>query len=360
EMLRNSLVTESGKLVQQLRDFGYETTWINRDSRRKTQGVGFRLYSAIQSLTLNKDDRLIIVLNGHGAMRKPGKSAHLVAFGDDSKIDVSAIDKKLESFTLVGAKVAVIDESCYSGNSLDLSSTGVCVISAQNRFNYSRSASLVVSSLPLFSEHDFPHEFRNALAESKDANLEDVFLKARRNLQSIFPHMSDLPTNVGNLVSEMHYGNDLPEISSWEHLAFRDYWDQIFFSDDPDFWKSDLSPLQTIPTTRLGKALTDFFQEQAKKALSFTILSYDRFAELQEKRVSWLNEIGRLEAAGSTQNPQVSKRKQDLIRLLRSTSDEYYKLLGGVYKVERHLYDQFYRAFRKSRLPSNACRDFKL
>jgi hypothetical protein len=358
--LRNSLVTESERLVQQLNEFGYETTWISRDSRKGTKGVAFRFFAAVDSLSLKKDDRLIIVLNGHGTMRMAGKTAHLVAFGDGSKLDVSGIAGKLEAFTLAGAKVAVIDESCYSGNSIDLSSTGACVISAQNRFNYSRTASLVVDSLPLFSDHDFPHEFRNALTESKGSDLEEVFLKARRNLQSIFPHMSDLPSGVSELVNEIHYGNDLPEISSWEHLAFRDYWDQVFFSDDPDFWKSDLSPLQVRAASRLSKVFIDFFQRQAKKAFSFTVLSYDRFAELQEKRTSWLNEVGRLESSGKAQDPAAAKRKQALINLLRSTSEEYFKLLGGVYKVERRLYDEFYRAYRKSRLPTNACREFKL
>lgn len=359
EILKNSLVTESGKLVQQLKDYGYSTTWISRDSRQGKEGVGFRFFDAINKLSLKKDDRLLLVINGHGAVRQAGKQAHVVGFGDGSRLDVSGISSKLESFTQAGAKVAVIDESCYSGNSIDLSSTGACVISAQNRFNYSRTISLVVDSHPLFSDHDFPHELRKAMAESKGANLEDIFLEARRNLDSFFPHVSDM-SSVGDLLGGLHYGNDLPEISSWEHLAFRDYWDQIFFSDDPDFWQSDLSPLRTLGASRLGKGLVDFFQNQAKNALRFTALSYDRFAELEQKRSTWVNEIARIETGGSTLNPIDAKRKQVLIDQMRSTSDEYYRLLGGVYKVERRLYDQFYRSFQKSHLPTNACREFKL
>lgn len=359
EILKNSLVTESGKLVQQLKDYGYATTWIKRDSRKGTQGVAFRLFNAINSLSLKKDDRLLIVVNGHGAVRQQGKQAHLVGFGDGSRFEVSGISSKLESFTQAGAKVALIDESCYSGNSIDLVSTGACVISAQNRFNYSRTFSVVVGSHPLFSDHDFPHELRKAMAESKGANLEDIFLTTRKNLNSFFPHVSDV-SSIGDLVEGLHYGNDLPEISSWEHLAFRDFWDEIFFSDDSDFWKSDLSPLRATGANRMGKGLVDFFQSQAKDAFKYTALSYDRFAELQQKRASWLNSIAQIEMGGSTLNPIDAKRKQALIEQLRSTSDEYFLILGAIYKVERRLYDQFYRAFQKSHLPTNACREFKL
>jgi hypothetical protein len=360
EILRNSLVTESNKLAQLLQQDGYETTWINRDSKTGHQGVAVRAYEAINSLSLKKGDQFILIVNGHGVPRQPGKQAHLVAFGDKSFLDMEGISKNIEALTQAGVRVAVIDESCYSGNTIDLSSTGACVISAQNRFNYSRTISLVVDSYALFSDHDFPHELRMAMAESKGDNLEDVFLKARRNLDSFFPHMSDLPSSVGNLIDELHYGNDLPEISSWEHLALRDYWDEVFFSNDPEFWKSDLSPLKTSGASRLGKAMVDYFQRHAKKSLALTVLSYDRFTELEQKRTSWVNEIARIESSGASQIPENVKRKQALIDQLRETSDEYRRLLSGIYKVERRLYDEFYRSFRRSHLPTNACREFKL
>ncbi len=360
ESLRNSLVAESEKLVQQLKEYGYETSWINRDSRKGTKGVAFRVFDALNALSLKKDDRLILVVNGHGSKKVAGRAAHFVGFGDGSRLDLSEISKKLESFTQAGAKIAVIDESCYSGNTIDLASTGACVITSQNRFNFSRTGSLVIDSVPLYSDHDFSQELRKAMEDSKGQSLEDVFLKARRNLDSVFPHTSDSPSSMTELIEKLHYGNDLPEISSWEHLAFRDYWDEVFFSNDPEFWKSDLSPLKTAAENRLWKPLVEFFTEQAKKAFEFSVLSFDRFTELQRKRTTWVNEVARLESLEAATTQSSSLRKQTLIEKLRSTSEEYLRSLGRIYKVERDLYEQFYHSFRQSHLPTNACREFKL
>jgi hypothetical protein len=367
--VRYSIDEESKKMVELLELSGYETTWFNRNAVAAAQGVSGgvarSVLSALDNLTLIRDDQLLLVVNGHGVVRLPGKQGHQVAFEDGSWLEMSELAEKIEPMIKIGVKVAVIDESCYSGNSLDLRSTGACVISAQDRFNVARTFTLLLKSNPIYFEHDFPHELRRAMIHGKGDNLEEIFLRARKALVSSLPHTTEPPESVADLLENLHYANDLPEISSWEHMALRDFWDQVFFSNDTEQWSMDLSPMASVSETPLERSLAEEFEAKIHQSFAkVPKFSYRRFSEMRKKRVAWLTELARLELPGVPSTQENLERKKMLIERLSATADDYRKLLGMVFMVERQIYDRFYRLLGKSlrdrQLFDNACRDFLL
>lgn len=112
-------------------------------------------------------DQLLVVVDTHGARKRAAESSekgHKVETEDpDNPFDVKALAQLQARAKAKGVRLAIMDMSCYSGNTLDLADGNTCVIAAS-------SADSVAFS-------DFAPNLFSKL--QKDRSLEDSFLKAR-------------------------------------------------------------------------------------------------------------------------------------------------------------------------------------
>ncbi len=129
----------------------------------------------------------MIILNTHGA-KNNGEVSHSVAMARNAAKNLKnlqgATTVSLDSLRPIielakdkGVKLAFVDQSCYSGNSLNLPHTDACIISATGANHYSYSNS--INFLGLSMSFDFSGKFNKLLKPGK--SLEDIFLKARKS-----------------------------------------------------------------------------------------------------------------------------------------------------------------------------------
>jgi hypothetical protein len=127
-------------------------------------------------------DKILIIINTHGAEKAINNQdgttpyTHLISSTGPEKF--VSLDKLTELTNLVkgtNTKLAIIDGSCHSGNSLPLANSNTCVISAAgpNHYGY----------------NDFTQKFASKLATGK--NLENIFLEVRDEVDGTgFPMIS--------------------------------------------------------------------------------------------------------------------------------------------------------------------------
>lgn len=137
--------------------------------------------SKITTGTLKKDDQLVLVIDTHGAEKSSGEVTHKISLsggGNVTNLNTLAggrlqnLDGLKELITLSekqGVKLAIVDLSCHSGNTLELAknSKKTCIISSSgpNHYGYTGRGS-------------FTDRFIDKLS-TDGISLEDAFLQAR-------------------------------------------------------------------------------------------------------------------------------------------------------------------------------------
>lgn len=132
----------------------------------------------IKSGQMKAGDQLMLMIDTHGAMKSDNDSTHQIAVGSSvSQLDRNSLSGSgsinvsldaLKNLTALarekGIKLAIIDFSCHSGNSLSLANENTCVISSTgtNHFGY----------------NTFSENFINKMKPGR--SLEDVFLDTRK------------------------------------------------------------------------------------------------------------------------------------------------------------------------------------
>ena len=141
---------------------------------------------------LKSGDQLMVHINTHGATRNPElEMTHQIATAEGalsnynnvgtSVVSLDKLKKIAELAQQKGVKLAVIDLSCHSGNTLNLAKQypGTCVISSTGPEHYAYGGGIA----------NFAGRFNAALAPGR--NLEEVFLEARVNYADFgFPMIS--------------------------------------------------------------------------------------------------------------------------------------------------------------------------
>jgi hypothetical protein len=163
----------------------------------------------IESSELKSGDQLILMMDTHGSRNSPKEKSHLVSASpneDEFKKSPLTTTKvsmdKFETITLLaqkkGLKLALIDLSCFSGNTLKISNKDVCVISGsgENQYGYSEP-----SDSPKNAFTTFEGRFLNGM--KKGENLENLFLKSR--LGSRWQDFPMISTDVGKQVNDLIY-----------------------------------------------------------------------------------------------------------------------------------------------------------
>jgi len=167
-----------------------------------------QIVSDAQSGKIKSGDQVLIMIDSHGSPYLTSHSdgtvdkAHNVSCsdGDCSLGPLEQVIKTLES---KGVKVALVDLSCYSGQSMNLASSKTCVVSATSANDVSRF---------FFS--------KNFIANMKSGtSLENVFLSARLAGDSV--GRAEISTTAGQLATStiQELGSESLQRVSAEDLA---------------------------------------------------------------------------------------------------------------------------------------------
>lgn len=145
-------------------------------------------------------DQILIQIATHGAINGQNQLTHSVATANNAVknydtlngdlADLDDLKRITQLAKAKGVKVAIIDESCHSGNSLALADENTCVLSSTGPVHYGWNGG-----------NSNPDVLNKTLAPGK--SLEDIFLKARRDSSdSGFPMISG---PIGKKVQDLLY-----------------------------------------------------------------------------------------------------------------------------------------------------------
>ena len=167
---------------------------------------------------LKNGDQLMIMINTHGAKKDKYELTHYISLsGGESRnmqtlagAPTQTLDRLEDIAKLAaqkGVKLAIIDGSCYSGNTLSINDPNICIISASGTDHMSYGG----------GGQAFMARFIDRLKKGK--NLEEVFLEAREDGAAL-PDFPMISTSAGRIINEKIY----PLISN--------YLDKDSISDD--------------------------------------------------------------------------------------------------------------------------------
>lgn len=388
------------------------------------------LEQKLKSGTIKAGDQLMVIIDTHGAAKRNQEKTHSIALSSGSATemknlsgaDVMSMDE-LEKLTALasekGVKLALLDLSCFSGNTLKLANKNVCLISASGEKQYGYLEVREPGKKYSFST------FGGRLIEGmkKGANLEDLFLSARAGTDS--PDFPMISTDVGLEINDLIYKFITPyllynqstitdfsetynEAKSYELAVCESEkkYNEIQKRID-DIKEIANIPKKLLDMNKLKKALTDYraYQLYYEKALGAThaagaevkaIISrdYPESAHLfdkedglyilavhRESAIEMYKEM--LDSSKTDWSRKFYQKVYDELKLKDKISkevaaklsaaskagiknfDEIFKhsyktkhLADGVSKEAKVLYDKLYKA--KKTKESNACRDFVL
>lgn len=127
----------------------------------------------IKSGEIKKLEQVLIVIDSHGSP-KGTNNTHSVSCGSSGDCSLDRLSTVIKDLEKIGAKPAVVDLSCYSGNSLKLATPKTCVVTAAtaNDLGYVGFAKDFISSI------------------GSGISLEQAFLKARSQSKEGAPQIS--------------------------------------------------------------------------------------------------------------------------------------------------------------------------
>lgn len=159
---------------------------------------------------IKEGDQLLLVIDTHGAAASPLDKTHLISTSGEaitnletlgaSTVSMDRLEKLVQIANKKNIKLAIVDLSCHSGNSLKLANNKTCVISSTgpNHYGYGGWNS--------FSEHFF-----NKL--KKNQSLEDLFLESLKvSTDPAFPMIS---SPVGLELNDLIYDKITPLLYSY-------------------------------------------------------------------------------------------------------------------------------------------------
>jgi len=243
---------------------------------------------------LKAGDQLMVIIDSHGAMKTNRESTHQIAVGAQTRqtslndlsgaktISLDSLSNLSKLANSKGVKLAIIDFSCHSGNSLSLANEKTCVISSTgtNHFGY----------------NTFSEAFIEKMKEGK--SLEEVFLNTRKEITD----------------------NSFPMISTPEGLAInKDFYPVI----TPYLYYYDKNPLHD--------KMSDYLQETTNQ--EGLCRRNNQFNELLQQ----LESLKAISILNMTNNiPDVSRIKS-LIVDYKAKQDRYINVLRswGVLELER-------------------------
>ncbi|WP_408098600.1 hypothetical protein ACJVC5_06730 [Peredibacter sp. HCB2-198] len=163
--------------------------------------------------TLKSGDKLMVVIESHGAQHRGDQKSHEIAFAggtaqnlDDLKgAPMTSLDRLEEVVKLAeqkGVKLAILDMSCYSGNTVKLAGPKTCVVSSSGTDHAS------YNSGPISFSKTFSESMLSNLKEGR--NLEDLYINAKDGTKE--PEYPMISTEAGQIASKYLYEMILPQL----------------------------------------------------------------------------------------------------------------------------------------------------
>lgn len=166
----------------------------------------------IESGQIKAQDQLLVNIDTHGARARISEKekTHSIALSGNSATNLSSLEgasiasldrleKLIDVATKNGVKLAIVDMSCFSGNTLKLKNDKVCLISASGPEHYGYAGSVGLGPFKISSA--FSGKFYDMM--KKGRNLEEIFLVAR--MRGDAPDFPMISTSEGAAVDELLY-----------------------------------------------------------------------------------------------------------------------------------------------------------
>jgi hypothetical protein len=169
---------------------------------------------------LNPGDQLLIDVQTHGGHGNKNYSHTWCIKGakyDGLHVDDADLQAALDSVKKKGVKIAILDQSCYSGGSIEPLKRFGCVISATEADSTNTQAPLTDAIDQLYHDDDFIK--RKKLIDAQDPkkkldkySLEDLYFQAlsfaaNKSIQAVFPQSSQIQESDLSLAEHFLNGN---------------------------------------------------------------------------------------------------------------------------------------------------------
>ncbi|MFL5785717.1 MAG: hypothetical protein ACJ76H_13960 [Bacteriovoracaceae bacterium] len=352
---------------------------------------------------IKSGDKILLDIYSHGATRDLAEKSHKIAAGAGTMTNADSVSgvttvslDELKSLSDLakskGVKLAIVDLSCHSGNSLALAGDNTCVISATGPNHYSGAGTMSFGTI-----------FSGSLASGK--SLEEVYLNARAQFND--PSFPMISSPAGKEVQEKLYDKETPFLYYYSPLndKFTPYMESLatgvgecsidsnlfgLNSEIDKLLKAGANAELTNKLENFRSALTeyhDYIRDLKQKMDAFGVgeiskpyqlcsgdlcvtytakeIASKDFAALRpyyedqhnKKMLDILGQATSLKGQLLAQNSSV----KDAARFWQSLPDLQRKssmLQSNVAKSQRELYLEMYR--RSQATGPNPCRDFKL
>ena len=378
----------------------------------------------IRSGKIKSGDQLMIMLATHGAIQGVDEETHQIAIGSEATetnrstlIGATTVKMDaLKNLTLLakekGIKLAIIDFSCHSGNSLSLANENTCVISSTgtNHFGY----------------NTFSENFINKMKPGK--SLVDVFLDTRKettdnsfpmistpegvainksmypvltpylyyydkdpNLDKMTNYLIGASTNIGMCIRKNQYedlqkqleslraaslmnaNKNIPEINNIKNLIAQYKAKQDSYINLARSWGGgELDRKESITAdvvvgkkkgsmtgnytwkemieTDYDRIIKDVSEMRARERDPQSMADFQASIEMHTKARDKKNEI-------LARYPNLRNYNQKFQNQIKDF-DGTYQIAGQIAQEERKLYDSMYSNLNQDKKQSNACKDF--
>lgn len=203
--LREEMSAEADRYAKTMSAHGWQVFTLfggldlvrGRDNTRDVSIPGVKpftrheLISALETQlqNLKEGDQFLLTILTHGTYKKGG---HLICLGDGSGLDLSdsAIASPLRKLNQKGVRVAVIDNSCFGGQTVSIFSEHACVLATQS----GNFPSFVGSNLNQNGVTSVSLDLLEHSDQSRKISMEDLFVATSMNhpATGVFPVMSGL------------------------------------------------------------------------------------------------------------------------------------------------------------------------
>lgn len=334
---------------------------------------------------LKAGDQLLLTIATHGE-KKATESTHKIAT-TDGVFNVDELKSLRDLAEKKGVSLAIIDFSCYSGNTLKLGSDKTCVISgAADTVAYNTSAQTLSKNL------------------KKGASLEQAFLKSRLDKNIIVRAAPQISTDAGQktlnateiLSASMAEKGAIEAVPRGVCIGINNFYSYgklssqlhaIGVGNSPFTYAKTLIGVEQ-PTTQPLMNKLEAALKNYKEARANVQASYDKMQGFKEKCLvvsgeqlcgdneAWLNSYSEIKdkvAKGARDSKSLNElttiqsyikgpefRKWEEARADFKGQPNLYKEADNVASVERDVYQALYEEYSESSKKPNPCRDFIL
>lgn len=296
-------------------------------TEKNFNAILYEYENKLNSGDLKSGDQLLMVINTHGARNQSGENSHSIALTRSEakdKTDLRGTDTvsldKLEKIAKLasekGIKLAIVDFSCFSGNTVAISNPDVCVISSTGTNQTSKTLDRI-NSTPTKKLFSFSEIFTAGL--KKGENLENLFLKTRTQME--FSDYAMISTEEGRAVDQVlrelitpYSDSAFPDINRSFRMSEADYRNSKCQSEN-QFKELDLKIKQVQEMAKIANKTIDVSK------IKNNIIKYREIFTKYEQTLGELFDLGQ-EAKNllAKDYPEISKdfAKEDGLSLIRS------------------------------------------